>query len=305
VSGSRVTDRRGISALLAGANILGFSAVFVRLASPAAPVVIGFYRMLFALPFVLSMASRETRSFPKFEDAKWAMAAGIAFVADLALWHTAIGYTSAASATLIVGIAPLWVSLAMVLFMGARLGARAWSGLVLALLGAAVLGIAAKARLGSGFGELLSLGASFAYAVSTLCLSKARRRLGARTSLALMVSCSLFGFGLLGWMRGDVFIGLPGRSWMAMMGLGLVVQSLAWWLISWGIGRIPANVGSLGLLFQQVSTVLLVWILLKETPSIIQLTGAALIVAGIGLAATSGPQMTEPRTKMDSSPISG
>ena len=49
-------DARGLAALILGASLLGFAAMLVRWASPAGPLVVGFYRMLFALPFVALLA---------------------------------------------------------------------------------------------------------------------------------------------------------------------------------------------------------------------------------------------------------
>jgi drug/metabolite transporter (DMT)-like permease len=76
---------------------------------------------------------------------------------------------------------------------------------------------------------------------------------------------------------------------LALLGLGWLVQVLAWWLIAWSFGHISASLGSLGLLFQQVATVLLGWLLLKETPGMVQGLGILFILAGIALAATHPP----------------
>jgi drug/metabolite transporter (DMT)-like permease len=285
------TDPRGLGALLLGASLLGFAAIFTKWAQPASPLVTGFYRMAFALPAVGFLALRHRGPRPAPREAAWALVAGLCFVADLGLWNTALRHTSAASATLLVGLAPLWVALAMVVFLRMRLRLRAWTGLVLALAGAAVLGLGARARLGGGLGELLGGMASLAYGAYTLCLSRARRGLSAPVALVLVVLCALAGFGLLAGLRGDPFLGFPGRTWLALLGLGLVVQTLAWWLISWGLGHIPANVGSLGLLVQQVATLLLGWLLLGEVPSLLQVGGTVLILGGIALTATSPPKV--------------
>jgi len=136
---------RALISLLCGASLLGFSAIFVKWAVPASPVVIGFYRMLFALPPVLLLGRRQL--FVARPGVPWAILGGLCFAGDLSLWHTALRWTSAASATLFVGLAPLWVSLVMVVFLGSRLRRRAWLGLLLALAGATVLALAPGATL--------------------------------------------------------------------------------------------------------------------------------------------------------------
>ena len=147
-------DPRGLAALIFGASLLGFAAMLVRWAAPAGPLAVGFYRMAIALPFVAWLARGTAR--PATGRARlWAVLAGVCFVLDLWMWHSALHLTSAANATLLVTLAPIWVAVVSVLWMGARLRKRFWLGVLLALSGALVLGLAKGARWGTGLGELL------------------------------------------------------------------------------------------------------------------------------------------------------
>ena len=60
------TEIKGLSVLLLGAALLGFSAIFVKWAAPASPLVVGFYRMAFALPFVLRTQELRDRYVERF-----------------------------------------------------------------------------------------------------------------------------------------------------------------------------------------------------------------------------------------------
>jgi drug/metabolite transporter (DMT)-like permease len=185
------------------------------------------------------------------------------------------------------------VALLSIGLFGARLRRRAWGGLALALGGALVLALAKGARWGTGYGEFLAALASGAYAFFTLALSRARAGISARRCLAwICVTCTV-GFGLLAWLHGDPFGPFPARSWWALAGLGVVVQVLAWWLISWGLGHIDANLGSIGLMVQPVATVGLAWVFLGEHVKPVQGLGALLILSGIALSAFTPP--FEPR----------
>lgn len=280
----------GLWALLLGAGLLGFAAVFVRWSAPASPLVVGFYRMLFALPGVLLLALVEREGpAPARGAVAWAVAAGVCFVFDLWLWHLSLHFTSVANSTMLVGLSPLWVALASMALFRTRLRKRAWGGLFLALAGALVLGLAKGARWGTGQGELLAGVASVAYAFFTLALGRARSGLSARKVLACVSFTCVVGFGLLALARGDAFGPFPARAWWALAGLGVVVQVLAWWLISWGLGHIDANLGSIGLLVQPVATVGLGWLLLGEHIKPVQGLGSLLILAGIALSAFTPP----------------
>jgi len=285
---------KGLAVTVLGAALLGFAGIFVKWSAPASPVMVGFYRMAFALPGLLILVWRSPRRLGVTPEATrrgtiWAIAAGLCFTGDLWTWHLAMHYTTVANATLLVGLAPLWVALISVVFMSVRLRKRFWGGLVLAVAGAMVLGFAKGARWGSGQGELLGAIASIWYAVFTLAIGKARTHLSAPMALLWVVLTCLLGFGSIGAIQGDAFRGFPPHAWLALAGLGLVVQVVAWWLITWGLGHVSPSLGSVGLLTQAVATVILGWLLLSEPVKPLQGVGAGLILAGIATAALAPP----------------
>ena len=281
-------DARGLAALILGAAMLGFAAMLVRWASPASPLVVGFYRMLFALPCVALLARGQGR--PGTGRARlWAVLGGCCFVLDLWMWHAALHLTSAANATLLVTIAPIWVAVVSVLWLKARLRRRFWVGVLLALAGALVLGLAKGARLGTGLGELLGALASLSYAAFALALGRARRELSAPVALFWVVTAGALFFGLLGLAQGETFTGFPARTWWALLTLGLVVQVVAWWFITWGLGHVSTNLGAMGLMTQPVATVILGWLLLAEAVRPLQGLGMILVLAGIALCAFAPP----------------
>ena len=281
----------GMTALVAGALLLGFAAIFTKEAAQGGvqPLGIGFYRMLSALPFVALLAAVSRESWGTVAQRGWALLAGLLFVADLWLWHESLRFTSAANATLLACLAPLWVALVSVAFFRAVLRKRAWTGLVLAIAGAAVLGLAKGARWGTGLGEALGLGASLAYGLFTVALSEARQGLGARNALLVVTATCVAGFGLAGLLKHEPFAGFTPHAWGALLGLGLICQVAAWVLITWGLGHLPAHAGSAGLLLQPVATVGLAWWMLHEPVKPLQGLGVLLILLGIGLSASAPP----------------
>jgi drug/metabolite transporter (DMT)-like permease len=291
MDGARKPDARGLAALILGASLLGFAAMLVRWSTPAGPLAVGFYRMAIALPPVAWLAWRARGSArPDIGRARlWALVAGLCFVGDLWMWHSSLHHTSAANATLLVTLAPIWVAVVSVVWMGAKLRRRFWAGVILALGGALILGLAKGARWGTGLGELLGALASLAYGAFTLALGRARQELSAPEALFWVVLCCTAGFGALGLVQGEAFSGYPPRAWWALAGLGLGVQVAAWWLITWGMGHVPTNLGAMGLMTQPVATVILGWLLLGESVRPVQGLGTLLVLAGIAACAFSPP----------------
>ena len=280
-----------MSVLLGGALLLGFAAIFTKLAAAGGtgPLAIGFYRMLSATPFIALLALTSKESWGTARQRGWAFAAGLLFFGDLWLWHESLRFTSAANATLLACLAPLWVALVSVAFLRARLRKRAWTGLALAIGGASVLGLAKGARWGTGLGEALGFGASLAYGLFAIALSEARKGLGARNALLMVTGTCVAAFGLLAAIQCEPFSGFAPGAWWALLGLGLVCQVLAWILITWGIGHVQAHVGAVGLLLQPAATVGLAWWLLREPVKPLQSLGVLLILIGVGLSASAPP----------------
>jgi drug/metabolite transporter (DMT)-like permease len=123
-------------------------------------------------------------------------------------------------------------------------------------------------------------------------LGRARQELSAPEALFWVVLCCTVGFGALGLIQGETFSGYPARAWWALAGLGLGVQVVAWWLITWGMGHVSTNVGAMGLMTQPVATVILGWLLLGESVRPMQGLGTLLVLAGIAACAFAPPVAT-------------
>jgi drug/metabolite transporter (DMT)-like permease len=288
--------RRGLTAVLAGASLLGFSAIFVRwaMAGGASSLTVGLYRMLFALPGALVLTAR-SGGVGGGRGRRWALGAGVAFSLDLVLWHEAMRETTAANATLLVGgLSPIWVALFSAVVFKRRARFIGWLGQVVGLGGALVLALARGARGGNGTGEALAVAASFCYAAFTLTISRSRRTLNAPQALLWMsLGClGCFALGLL--VAGDPLRGFDTRAWASLVGLGLVVQLLGWWLNSWGLGHVDAPTGAIALQMQQVATPILAAWLLAEPLRPLVVTGGAGIIGGIVMvAAGASPRRAE------------
>jgi drug/metabolite transporter (DMT)-like permease len=278
---------RGLTAVLVGASVVGFSAIFVKWAEVggASPLTVGLYRMSIAVPGAWLLA-RRSGGFGPAVGRRWAFAAGVAFFLDLALWHEAMRKTSAANATLLVGgLSPLWVALFSAIVFRRRARWLGWAGQALGLTGALVLALARGARGGDGTGEALAVVASVCYAAVTLSLSRGRRTLNAPQALYWMSLGCLVSFVLAVALTGDPLRGYDARAWASLIGLGLVVQLLGWWLNTWGLGHVDATTGAIALQMQQVATpILAVW-LLAEPLRPLGVAGGAFILAGIVMVA--------------------
>ena len=121
-----------------GVVCIGFSAIFVKITG-APGVVSAFYRVLIAGIGIVPWGLLRQKKCPSPKKTILIAAGGVLFCFDLALWNTSLLLTSAATATLLANNAPLWVGLGALVLFREQLSFRYWCGLILSIVGMAIL----------------------------------------------------------------------------------------------------------------------------------------------------------------------
>jgi len=281
---------RVIGAFVLGALGIAFSAIFVRLALPAPPVVTGFYRMLFALlPLGLLVWLRREEGHSTRAGVAWAALAGTFLGTDLALWHTAVVGTSVANATLLVNTTPIPVGIYSAWVLRERPGAAFLVGTAFALLGTTLL-LGSDRDLGATglTGDGLALAAALFYAAYLILMKRVRRGVDALRGTLAATGGAVAAMGIYALLRGDPFAGFPAQSWWAFLGAAWISQLGGVLGIVWGLRWLRATFASVTLLVQPLGTALLGWILLGEAIGPLQALGGAALLAGIFVASRAG-----------------
>ncbi len=281
--------------VLAGAIMISFAAIFVRL-SEVAPTTSGFYRMAFgSAVWVLLLAA-----IPAMREGwqkHWGSSTLIAgfFCLDIWLWHQSIFYIGPGLSTLLANFQVFVLSLVGVVFLKERLHWRFGLGVGLAMLGLWLLfgrewgDLTPDARLGVWLGLLTAC----AYSLYLLSLRGFQmKHAGMRPEARLMqvtVICGLM-LGLINITEGHGF-GIPTlTAWLSLIALGLFCQVLGWLLITKSLPYLPAGLVGLLLLIQPAASVGWdVWFFSLDL-SLGKLIGAVLALIGIylGLRASKG-----------------
>lgn len=274
-------------ALLAGATCIAASPIFVRL-SEAGPTATAFWRVALAVPVLWLLYFLKPRARAGRYGAQWPLliAAGFAFAGDLGFWHAAIQFTSVANSTLLANLASLFVTLAAWIFLRERP-----SGLFLAGLAAALVGVGMLVQTSLGFSQTGLLGDAFGvvtamfYAGYILAV-KALRDRGETTLHLMAVTSTITAFFLLpaALVSGDQMLPASAYGWWILVGLALVSHAAGQGLIAYALAHLPAAFSSVSLLLQPVMATLFAWIILSESVVPLQVLGGAVVLLGIYLA---------------------
>jgi drug/metabolite transporter (DMT)-like permease len=270
-------------ALSFGLVTLGASAIFVKWANAPGPVS-GFYRMaiaaaVMAIPFRIELKKRisfDTRHI------LLAVLSGLFFAGDLAAWNTAVLITSAANATLFGNTAPFWVGIGAMLLFKEKLRPLFWGGMLLALVGAAViLGQDFIVHPSLGAGDLIGLSAGFFYGMFFLAAERARDGLSALTSWWISAAVCTIALLALSLILQQPLFGYTLETYYNLIALALIVQVGGWFAINYALGHLPASLVSPTLLLQPVITAIIAVPLLNQPLGLIQLCGGLVVLLGI------------------------
>jgi drug/metabolite transporter (DMT)-like permease len=221
-------------------------------------------------------------------DAVLCVLAGVALAAHFATWMPSVQLGSVATATALVATQPVWQGL-IAAAQGRRLPAAAWTGIALAVGGAAWatgadFGVSTQAVLA----DVLALIGGAAAAVYTALGERARSRLSTTTytwicygtcAAVLVVICLVARLPLAGY---DV------RTWAAILGLVVGAQLLGHSMFNYALRRVSATTVSVLILLEVPGAALLAWVWLGQVPRAAALPGLALLLAGVAVVILGG-----------------
>lgn len=247
--------RNALFALLAGALMISFSGVWVKI-SHVPPTVSAFYRVFFGGLILLAVA------LPKREIGwqgkrylGWGLLCGFFFALDLGLFHYAVAYVGPGLGTILPNFQVFILAGIGVVFLREKLRLLYVISVPLALLGLfLVVGIDWPALGGDHrLGVLCGLGAAACYAGFLLSIRKLQADQQGTTifSVLTMVSLTTAAFLALEVLRLGESFTIPDRqSLLALLALGFFSQFAGWILITNALPQIRASLSGLILLLQ-------------------------------------------------------
>ena len=250
-----------------GAMLIGFAPIFVKW-SNLSPSAILFWRMLIALPFLITFNFlKNNQILFRVKNKKtilYSLIAALAFTVDLVLWHYSMNITSVSNATIIVNSAPIFVAiLAFLIFKEIPQKGFISSFLVTYVGIIGLIIFSNNYTNGKMIGDILCIIAALGYGIYLLIISK----LGKETSLNIIfyttLFCCLFSIIPMSFESGLSF---PQThfEWANLILLAFLCQFGGQFLITFGIGRISASSGSIGLLMQPLTATILATIIFSE-----------------------------------------
>ncbi|MFH0768231.1 MAG: DMT family transporter [Chloroflexota bacterium] len=266
---------------------VSFAAIFIRIAE-APPLVIATYRLCLAslilLPIGWMRSRRELHRLSRRE-IFMALLSGAFLALHFGLWIASLSYTSVATSVVLVTINPIFVAIGSRLFFGEPFHRQTVLGIVICLTGGALVTYG-NWRLGinSLLGGLLALLGALAVTGYFLIGRRLRQNVGLLSYTCLVYGSAALLLLLITLALGYSLSGYSITTYVMLVLLALVPQLLGHSALNWSLRFVSATIVTIAILGEPVGATAWALLILGEVPTLMEIVGGILILAGIFVA---------------------
>jgi drug/metabolite transporter (DMT)-like permease len=230
-----------------------------------------------------SWSSPPTGSPSQRDRAALTLVSGLMLAAHFAFWVASVKQTSLVTATVLVTTTPLFVSLASGPLLHEPPGRAIWAGLAIAAAGSLLMvsediGAGGDTLRGDAFALMGALFAAAYFLAGRRLLAEGLNWLNYITVTYSTAAVCLIALALAGGSR---LSGYSAETFGIFLLLALVPQLIGHGSINRSLSRLPAVAVSLAVMGEPVGATILAAVFLGEHPSLLQLTGGSLVLAGV------------------------
>jgi drug/metabolite transporter (DMT)-like permease len=281
-----MSHTRAVIILLVGATIISSSPVLVKLAAieSVGPTVIGFWRTLIGGLALLTAVWLRGKSLRLSPGAlRFSILAGFFFFIDLYVWHRSVIYAGAGLSTILGNTQVFVTAVLSFLLFKERVTLKFVVAAVTAFAGVVLLvGLGStEVQFTETYikGILFGLATGFAYAAYLISLKRGITDSSRPDSMVFIAWASLFSAMFLGAtasFESEPFLPSGFDAIASILGLGLIVQALGWWIITKALPSVPTPQAGLILLLQPTLAMLWGVIFFAEYLTAVQIAGAVI-----------------------------
>lgn len=290
-------------ATLMGIAILAVSTSGPLMAATAAPALaIAFWRNAMAsgllLPVVLTRCRSELLGLDRRER-RLALLAGVLLALHFATWIPALDYTSVASATALVATQPVWAAL-ISRARGVPVSRAVWIGIGVAMAGVLLLaGVDLQTSGRALMGDLIALAGGAFAAAYVVAGSEVRRSVSTTTYTFLCYSTTALLLLVTCLAGRQALVGYDGETWLMLVAITLGAQLLGHSLFNRVLRSVSATVVSMAVLLEIPGAALIAAVFLGQTPPLLAIPAAVLLIAGLALVIRAGSRAAPPTVPVE------
>jgi len=271
--------------ILLGVVAISFTATFVKF-STAPSIVVACYRMFFSAliltPVLIRNHRDEIKHLPPSTVALCGLS-GICLALNFALYFESVRHTTIASATVLADTEVIIVAVIMLALWKETIPRLGAAGILIALLGSAVIAVGNMDAGNILRGDLLAALAAV-FAAGYTIIGRTQRKSVSTTVYTFLVYLSSFlALALITAFAGVPLLGYENKNIAVGVALAVVCTLLGHSLFNWGLKYVKASVVSTAKLGEPAIATLLGVLFFREIPGIRQIAGGIIVIGGIYL----------------------
>ena len=273
-----------------GVVSFAFSPILVRWAEAAggtSGLAIAAWRTglsaLLLAPVAAPRLRADWRTLPT-RDALLTGAAGVLLGVHFVCWIESLYHTSVASSTVLVTTSPVILAVLGFVVLGERLRMRVVAAIVGAVAGAALIayGDAARAAVGSLFGNALAFGAALLASGYLLIGRVVRQRAGWLAYVFPLYTASALTTLAVALWQGVPLLGYDWPFYGFCLAMAAGPQLIGHGAFNYALQYVPAALVGMLALLEPVGASLLAYFLFDEAPPLLAVVGMAVVLAATG-----------------------
>ena len=277
---------RYVKIIVVLAVVAGSSSGIFGAAIQAPSMAIGFWRLTMGLPFFavpVLLNRREELKALSWKELIWSFVAGAFLFGHFFTWFNAVKMTNIASAVVLAALHPLVVLLITLFVLKKHVGRRPIMGIVLALLGGAMVAGLDKSQLSSGnfAGDVLAFLAAVFMGLYFCVGNEVRKTVAGPTYVFLcFLSCWVcFSVGIVA--TGTPVLGYSAHDYILLVGMTLVCQIGAHAVFNLCFGYVDSLYVSAWESGESVFAIIMSLLFLHQIPTSWEILGAVVVVIGL------------------------
>ncbi|WP_042354079.1 DMT family transporter [Bacillus rubiinfantis] len=266
---------------------ISFSSIFVKW-SDAPASILSMYRMFFASVLLSPMVWKNRQQLQKVtkKTVLFLFFSGVFLAFHFVLWFSSLKYTTVASSTIILALQPIVSLVGGFLLFKERTTASALVTMMLAIIGAMMigwgdLGLSQEALLGDLF-SFFSVIAVVGYLLIGQTIVK---QLSHWIYSFSVFSCATIVLVIYNLVTDVSFTGYPLKEWGIFLLLA-IVPSISHVINNWLLNYVNATTISMSILGEPVGATFLAFLLLGERLTAWQIAGGVLVLIGVAMFLT-------------------
>ena len=273
------------AAIIGASVMVSFSAIFFRL-SDSPPMVMVFYRMLFASAIIVPLAVwKDGRNLLRMDryDLVMSVFSGIVFAVHLAAYFGSLEHISIASCLVLTDTAVFFVAFFMAVLFRERISARGWGIMALTFGGCVIIALGDSDLRGGLLGDSLALLSSVLFAVYAIIGRRVRGHVSTLSYTAVLYVSAAVTSLIIAAVSDAESLACGTNDLMMGLGLAVFCTILGHTVYNWGLKYEKAAFVAVTTLLEPVFGTLLGLIVFTEVPTAVVVVGSVIVLAGVYL----------------------